>query len=126
MQASTDTVAEPSVAKAQPIVLMDAAVSAYIAHKERVRLATLRDEFVKLSTHGKYHSAAAAEWKGLPMEWRIVLLMVAGVGADADDLSPLAARNWQEFPPPERDAIRSTVRHAKKHVATLTALAAKV
>lgn len=109
-----------------PVVLMDAAVSAYIAHIELKRLMALRDEFVGRSSHGRYCDKASAEWWGMPLNWRMLLLMVAGIGQDTDNLRTLAMRGWKEMPPPERDQLRVTVREAKRYIGRLVALAAKV
>lgn len=110
--------------------LHDAHVAAYASHVVRRahvgRLMKLRDEFVQIATEGRFESAAAMEWRELPRAWRMLLLMFAGVGVDTHDLDTLAARAWQELPKPEQQALRWAVRDARKHVAPLTALAARV
>ncbi|UYL85442.1 hypothetical protein gp40 [Acidovorax phage Alfacinha1] len=88
-------------------------------------LMALRDEFVIRSSSSKFRDAASLEWRGLPLRWRMVLVMVAGVGLE-DDLSTLASRDWQEMPPPEQQALRSEIRLAKRHLSRITALAARV
>lgn len=90
------------------------------------RLMELRDEFVQMATRGRFNDSASREWQALPSNWRMVLLMLAGVGQDAGDLADLACRDWLEMPPPERDEVRATVRSAKRHIGRLVALAAKV
>ncbi len=60
------------------------------------------------------------------MNWRMALLLIAGLGIDEGHLADLAERDWLEMPPPERDELRSVVRSAKKHLGALVALAAKV
>ncbi|WP_454536919.1 hypothetical protein [Diaphorobacter nitroreducens] len=70
--------------------------------------------------------SASREWRELPHNWRMALLMLAGVGLEVDDMSTLASRNWQEFPEPERIALKSTIRLGKHHLRRVTALAAKV
>lgn len=93
---------------------------------EMARLMDLRDHFVSLATRGRFNDAASREWRRLPANWRMGLLLIAGVGLDADNLSDLADRDWLEMPPPERAELRSVVRSAKKHLGALVALAAKV
>lgn len=101
-------------------------VSAFARSLHLARLMELRDEFVQIATHGRFASAAAKEWRELPRTWRMTLLLVAGVGVDTHDLDTLAARAWQELPEPEQQEVRWVVRDAKRHLATLTALAARV
>lgn len=100
--------------------------SSTVKNCEMDRLMQLRDEFVSLATRGRFHDAASREWSRLPSNWRMGLLLIAGVGLDADNLSDLAERDWLEMPPPERAELRSVVRSAKKHLGALVALAAKV
>lgn len=91
-----------------------------------LRLAELSNEFTAIVSEGRFMDSASREWKALPMHWRTMLLLQAGVGMDSDDLDRLAARNWREFPPPERQAIRDQVRNARQHFPKLVALAARV
>ena len=90
------------------------------------QLMKLRDEMTHSASNGRFHDAAAREWRRLPVMWRVALLMIAGIGADVDNLYTLADRNWQEMPPPEREELRIVVRDAKRHLGQLTALAARV
>lgn len=92
----------------------------------RAQLVRLRDEMLRNSSNGRFYDAASMEWRKLPVMWRVNLLMVAGIGADVDNLYTMADRNWQEIPPPEREELRRVVRDAKKHLGGLTALAARV
>lgn len=100
--------------------------SSTVKDDELARLMTLRDEFVALATRGRFNDSASREWRRLPMNWRMALLLIAGIGQDHDNLADLAERDWLEMPPPERDELRSIVRSAKKHLGALYALAAKV
>ncbi len=93
---------------------------------EMARLMKLRDEFVALATRGRFNDSASREWRRLPINWRMALLMLAGIGVDVDNLSDLAERDWLEMPPPERDELRGVIRSAKKHLGQVVALAAKV
>jgi len=90
------------------------------------KLTKLRDEMTHSASNGRFYDAAAREWRGLPVMWRVALLMIAGIGADVEHLYTLADRNWQELPPPEREELRTVVRDAKRHLGQLTALAARV
>ncbi|GEM_PF-1316894 len=90
------------------------------------KLMALRDDFVQISSGGRFVDSASREWRELPHNWRMALLMLAGVGLEVDDMSTLASRNWQEFPEPERIALKSTIRLGKHHLCRVTALAAKV
>lgn len=90
------------------------------------RLMELRDEFVRLASQGRYCGAASKEWRELPANWRMALLMLAGIGMDADDLETLASRDWREFPEPERRELQAVIRTGKRSLARVTALAAKV
>ncbi len=101
-------------------------VVAFRRHERLQKLMALRDEFVRLATDGRFVDAASREWRAIPMVWRMALVMMAGAGDDTDSLESLAARDWQEMPPPERESLRSIVRGAKKHLGRLTALAARV
>lgn len=93
------------------------------------RLMELRDEFVVLASHGRFHDAASREWSTLPVELRMVLVLLAGVSGvrmDAHPLQALAVRDWHEMPPAERDAIRAAVRWGAPPLARLRALAARM
>ena len=90
------------------------------------QLMKLRDEMTHSASNGRFYDAAAREWRGLPVMWRVALLMIAGIGADVENLYTLADRNWQELPPPEREELRMVVRDAKRHLGQLTDLAARV
>lgn len=81
--------------------------AAACAPEVRARLLTLRDEIVAKQSRGRLPCARSAEWSALPVELRMAYMMVAGIDGD---LSALAVRAWPEFTPPEREAIRSTLR----------------
>lgn len=97
-----------------------------LPEEHRAQLMKLRDEFVRRASRGRYADAAGCEWRELPSNWRMALLMLAGVGVDVADLDTLANREWLEMPQPERDALREVVRGARRHLGGLTALAARV
>ena len=90
------------------------------------RLMELRDEFVQISSQGRFVEAASREWRQIPMQWRMALLMMAGIGVDVADLEKLASRHWHRFPEPERQAIKAVIRDGRQHLRGVTALAAKV
>ena len=48
----------------------------------------------------------------MPIPWRIVMLMMGGIGEVESDMHYLAGRSWQIMPPAERDAIRAALREA--------------
>ncbi|WP_295548626.1 hypothetical protein [uncultured Pseudacidovorax sp.] len=92
------------------------------------KIMKLRDEFAVLASNGRFNDAASREWSGLPLEWRVVLLILAGLGdvKPSPSLMALAGRSWAEMPPPEREAVRAVVRVRVPSVARLRALAARV
>lgn len=90
------------------------------------RLFDLRNEYVEVVSGGRYMDAASAEWKRLPLDWRVLLVMKAGMGSDHQSLESLAQRNWLEIPPPERDELRLQVRIAKTCFMKMFALIARV
>ena len=101
-------------------------VSAFLRHEHINKLAALRDEFVRIATEGRFVDSASREWRGIPMNWRMALVLMAGLGDEAESPAILASREWREMPPPEREALRGMVRSAKRHLGGLTALAARV
>lgn len=69
----------------------------------RAKLGALRDEFARNKVE-----RGPGQWRGLHIETRVVLLMLAGIDPTGDqDLTTLAARDWREFTPPEQAAIRT-------------------
>lgn len=94
------------------------------------KLMTLRDEFVEINSRGVFCNAAEREWSALPQHWRMVLLLLAGLGGEsADDyalvrrLEPLAQRGWAEMPPPERESLKIVIREGKRAMTAVRALA---
>ena len=126
--ATTEQVGAEPANDGAPEAMADhcAHVAAFRRNEHLQKLCGLRDEFVRLASDGRFVDAASREWRGIPMVWRMALVMMAGAGSDTDSLESLAARDWQEMPPPEREAVRGIVRGAKKHLGRLTALAARV
>ena len=126
--ASTEQVVAVSANDEAPADLGDhrAHVSAFLRNEHVNKLAALRDEFVRIATDGRFVDSASREWRGIPMNWRMALVLMAGLGDEAESPAILASRNWQEMPPPEREALRAMVRSAKRHLGGLTALAARV
>ena len=101
-------------------------VSAFLRFENVNKLAALRDEFVRIATDGRFVDSASREWRGIPMNWRMAMVLMAGLGDEAESPAILASREWREMPPPEREALRAMVRSAKRHLGGLTALAARV
>lgn len=126
--ATTEQAGAEPAADGAPAAVADhcAHVVMYRRNAHQRKLMALRDEFVRLATDGRFVDAASREWRGIPLVWRMALVMMAGAGDDTDSLESLAARDWREMPPPERESLRGIVRGAKKHLGRLTALAARV
>ena len=126
--ASTEQVGAVSANDEAPADLGDhcAHVSDFLRNEHVNKLAALRDEFVRIATDGRFVDSASREWRGIPMNWRMALVLMAGLGDEAESPASLASREWREMPPPEREALRAMVRSAKRHLGGLTALAARV
>ena len=126
--ASTEQVGAVSANDEAPADLGDhrAHVSDFLRNEHVNKLAALRDEFVRIATDGQFVDSASREWRGIPMNWRMALVLMAGLGDEAESPASLASREWREMPPPEREALRGMVRSAKRHLGGLTALAARV
>ena len=82
-------------------------VCAFNRHGERTKLSALRDEFVRIASDGRFVDSASREWRGIPMNWRMALVLMAGLGDEAE--SPAApseaAKRWHEIVR-EQDAAR--------------------
>lgn len=91
-----------------------------------MRLFEQRNEIVEDLSEGYYADAHSREWKRIPLDWRKAFLVKAGIGMDVTDLTPLASRSWQEFPPPERDAVRAVIREVRAIVPKLFALGGRL
>ena len=126
--ATTEQVGAQPLNDGAPAAVADhcAHVSAFVRNEHLRRQAELRDEFVRIASDGRFVDAASREWRGIPMVWRMALVLMAGLGDEAESPASLASREWREMPPPERDALRAMVRSAKRHLGGLTALAARV
>lgn len=88
------------------------------------QLMALRDELVRSTSAGRFHDAASREWRKLPTNWRMALLLMAGVGDDMADMELLAERRFSEFSEEERQNLRWMARSAKTHLGAVVALAA--
>ena len=86
--------------------------------KVRKQLEVLRKKYRKQSGRG-YIDAENQEWFGLPEELRMVILLLAKVSGN---LQELAGRDWRETPPPERAAIKAATRAIKRNSGRLVAL----
>ena len=78
----------------------------------RAKLAEQREFFANKSSSRIHSGAVDAEWSRMPVHWRIVMLMMGGVGDVDSDMHHLASRSWQIIPPAERDGIRAALREA--------------
>ncbi len=84
----------------------------------RAQIAVHRKFFRRKSGYG-YIDAENSEWHALPVRIRMALLLLCGVDGDLD---ALANRDFQAMPPPERQAIKTEVRLAKRHFGRVKAL----
>ena len=84
----------------------------------RAQIAVQRKFFRRKSGYG-YTDPENSEWHALPVRIRMALLLLCGVDGDID---ALANRDFQAMPPPERQAIKTEVRLAKRHFARVRAL----
>lgn len=84
----------------------------------RKKLKALREDYRRSAGRG-YIDAENQEWMALPVRWRMALLLLCGIEGD---LPTLASRDIQSMPPPERGAIKSELRLAKRQFARLVAL----
>jgi hypothetical protein len=82
----------------------------------------LRDEFVRLSTGGRWHDAASKEWAGVSRDHRVFIMLLAGMDGDLD---VLAGRAWREFTPPEREAISAQIRSTRRAFSAVTAICSR-
>ncbi|RGE46148.1 hypothetical protein DZC30_05105 [Comamonas testosteroni] len=89
----------------------------------RVKIVQLRNDFAALSSKGRFVSAENQEWFSLPQRWRMALLLLCGV--DGESMAELSSREFVEMPPPERQAIKSELRLAKRLFSRLVALTSK-
>ena len=84
----------------------------------RAKLFLLRKDYRKKSGQG-YIDAENNEWHSMPVRIRMALLLLCGIDGDLD---ALALRDFQAMPPPERQAIKTEMRLAKRHFSGLVAL----
>lgn len=69
----------------------------------RKKLGSLRAEFA-----ARVVQESVQAWGRLHIETRTILLLLAGIdGEGVHELDMLARRDWREFTPPERDAIKA-------------------
>ncbi len=87
-------------------------------------LRVLRGDMVPTTSQGRFHDAASREWRKLPTNWRMALLLMAGVGGDMADMETLAERRFSEFSAEELQNLRWMARSAKAHLGAVVALAA--
>lgn len=84
----------------------------------RDKLARLRAECVEQTFVGRNVEAATAEWKSLPADTRLFLLVFAGV----DDANTMLAKDWREIPVPERLRICALITDLRRQLRPLFAL----
>ncbi|MDH1333505.1 hypothetical protein N5D77_16875 [Comamonas thiooxydans] len=89
----------------------------------RKRLRKVQDEMVKDVTKGRFSDVESREWHALPEKYRAILLLISGFQADDyEQLGAVATRAWQEFTPPERQAVKSEMRGLHAAVQHINAL----
>lgn len=89
----------------------------------RKRLRKVQDEMVKDVTKGQFSDVESREWHALPEKYRALLLLISGFQADDyEQLGVVATRAWQEFTPPERQAVKSELRGLHAAVQHISAL----
>ena len=84
----------------------------------RKQFERLRKAYCKQTGRG-YIDAENQEWFALPEEMRMVILLVARISGN---LQELVCRDWRETPPPERQAIKAATRAIKRNSGRLVAL----
>ncbi|MFG5777695.1 hypothetical protein ACFIQF_11535 [Comamonas sp. J-3] len=77
--------------------------------------------FARKGSRGLYAGTQDAEWAGIPLAWRIMLMTLGGIG-DVELIDYLAGRSWQELPPAEREAVQFAIREGKRVFSRLSAL----
>lgn len=81
----------------------------------------------RVATEGAWRAAdearrAHAEWLGLALPERVMLLALAEIGGREVGLPELAGREWGEFTPPEQQALGQAVRVLLRRLGRLRAL----
>jgi hypothetical protein len=90
---------------------------------DRSKLTALRDEFAAKSAGLiRTTSLESIEWARLHVQTRMLMLLVAGVDGDSDNLEGLALRDWHELPRPEQMAVRISIRGIRSELLGLVAL----
>lgn len=92
-----------------------------IHRQMRAQFDGLKDFFIHKASNGLYAGAQDAEWARVPLNWRITLMMLGGIG-EMDSIDYLAGRSWQELPPREREAVKFAAREGKRILGGLRAL----
>lgn len=95
----------------------------HTVEENRAYLVQLRNELLRNASAGRWHDGEAKEWSRIAHEQRVMLMLLAGLDGD---LQTLATRAWREFTPPERSAIKSEIRAAKRAFGGLAALCSRV
>lgn len=89
----------------------------------RERLKTQRDALLGKASAGVWFDGESREWSGISHEHRMMVMLLAGIGGDLD---ALATRAWREFTPPERAAIKTEMRAAKRTFSSVAALCSRM
>lgn len=85
-------------------------------------LVALRNEAAARSAGNAGGCAASIEWARLSLEFRMAVLLLAGIDGD---LESLACRAWQEFPDTEKQAVKVQLRAMRAQLSQLWAVLQK-
>lgn len=84
----------------------------------RCKLRALRDEFAARTVR-----TGVEAWTNLSLETRVSLLLLAGIDGGCDaELYALAGRDWREFTPAERGAIKGAADELRWQLNTMRSL----
>lgn len=89
----------------------------------RERLKAQRDALLSRASFGVWFDGESREWAHIGHEHRMMVMLLAGIGGDLD---ALATRAWREFTPPERAAIKTEMRAAKRTFSSVAALCSRM
>lgn len=85
-------------------------------------LVALRNEAAARSVGSAGGCAASIEWARLSIEFRMAVLLLAGIDGD---LETLARRAWLEFPTTEKQAVKVQLRAMRAQLSQLWAVLQK-
>ena len=86
----------------------------------RAAMMATRDKCIQSMTKGGASDGAVMEWRRFSQETRMIFLLLAGLDGEVGDIG---RKGWQEFTPPEQNAIRIAIRAVKREVDAVISLA---